>query len=68
MKDEPLEEIWAIRRQVWDEAGRDLGSLYETYRREQEEFVRQGGKLITKPGPQLPQHGNSAIVREDPPQ
>ena len=67
MKDQPLEEIWAIRRQLWDECGRDLGGLYETYRREQEEFVRQGGKLITKSGPQLPQQDDSAIVREDPP-
>ena len=39
MKDEPLEEIRAIRRQLWDESGRDLGSLYESYSREQEGFV-----------------------------
>ena len=67
MKDEPLEEIWAIRRQIWEESGRDLGKLYEAYSREQEGFVRHGGKLITKPGPALPQPDDSPIVREGPP-
>lgn len=67
MKDEPIEEIWAIRRQVWEECGGDVDKLYEIYRREQEEFARQGGKLITKSGPQLLQSDDSAIVREDPP-
>ena len=66
MKDQPLEEIWAIRRQVWEECGGDLDSLYEIYRGEQEEFVRQGGKLITRSGPQLLQADDSTIVCEDP--
>ncbi len=67
MKDEPIEEIWAIRCQIWEECGGDLDQLYKIYRREQEEFIREGGRLITKSGPQLIQPDDSTIVREDPP-
>ena len=68
MKDEALEEIWAIRRQISDESGGYLDARYALYREEQEEFTQKGGKLITKPGVRLPEPDESTVVREDPPQ
>ena len=68
MKDEALEEIWNIRRQIVAECGGDLNARYEFYRREQEDFIQRGGKLITKPGPRLPEPDESAVIREEPPQ
>ena len=68
MKDEALEEIWTIRKQIAEECGGDLAARYEFYRQEQEEFVQRGGKLITNPGPRLPSPDETAIVREEPPE
>ena len=67
MKDDALEEIWAARRAIWNECDRDLAKLYEFYRQGEEQHVRSGGKLITKPGPRVPGEHGSAIIREDPP-
>ena len=67
MKDDALEEIWAIRRKIWDECDRDLAKLYEFYRQGEMQHVRSGGKLITKPGPRVPDASKSAIIREDTP-
>lgn len=67
MKDEALEAIWEIRRRIWEECGGDRQRVYERYRREQEEFVRAGGKLISKPGPRLPKPNDSPVIREEPP-
>ena len=50
MIDEALVEIWTIRREIAAECGGDLTARYDFYRREQEDFIQQGGKLITKPG------------------
>ena len=68
MKDEALEEIWNIRRQIAAECSGDLAARYEFYRREQEEFIRRGGRLITKPGPRLPEQDDTAVIREEPPE
>ena len=67
MKDEALEEIWNIRREIAGECGGDLAARYEFYRQEQEDFIQRGGKLITKPGPRLPEPDDSAVIREEPP-
>ena len=67
MKDDALEEIWAIRRKIWDECDRDLAKLYEFYRQGEQQHVRCGGKLITKPGPRVSDEHEPAILREDPP-
>lgn len=67
MKDEALEEIWSIRRQISAECGDDVATRYEFYRREEQEFLQRGGKLITKPGPRLPSSNDPAVVREEPP-
>ena len=67
MKDEALEEIWNIRRQIAAECDGDLAARYEFYRQEQEDFIQRGGKLISKPGPRLIEPGESAVIREEPP-
>ena len=68
MRDEALEEIWAARRRVWEEAG----GTWEGYNRRldevEAELKRQGVKFITEPLRRPLDPGDSAILREDPPE
>ena len=67
IRDEALEEIWATRRRIWEEAG----GTWEGYARHlddvEAEMKRQGGKFIHEPRHRLLEPDDSAIVREDPP-
>ena len=67
MRDGVLEEIWAARRRVWEEAG----GTWEGYNRRLDEVeaeLRQRGvKFISEPLRRPLDPEDSAILREDPP-
>lgn len=66
--DEPLEEIWAARRRIWE----DAGGTWEGYARHldevEAEMKRQGANFISEPRQRPLEPDDSAIVREEPPQ
>ena len=67
MRDEPLEEIWAIRRRIWE----DAGGTWEGYARHldevEAEMIRNGAKFVREPRHRPLEPDDSAIVREEPP-
>ena len=68
MRDAALEEIWATRRRIWEEAG----GTWEGYARHldevEAEMQRQGAKIIHELRRRPLEPDDSAIVREEPPQ
>ena len=68
MRDEALEEIWAARRRVWEEAGSTWEGYMERLRKIDDEFVRAGGTLITTPFRRPLEPDDTAIIREEPPE
>lgn len=68
MRDEALEEIWAARRRVWDEAGGTWDGYMARLKEVQEEFERNGGVVLREPLRRPLEPDDSTILREDPPE
>ena len=65
MKDEIIEEIRAVRRQIMAECGNDIGRYVDFLREKEEELRKQGHVFADPPRARLAE-SQSLILREDP--